>query len=189
MRPRKLAGAALQALGESPRDDQLMDVFPPDDAPRNERASMLDEMPGSGRVCIECGSDGGTREGCEAHEIACFHAPSRAVSEAVLRLRTAAAEHRAASRALRALVMAEIGRDRAELDPKPPARPDPPYRPEVPATSDPCPRCAEREAEVSAAGQKPTRGAHKRQRASADQQAFAFAKEAPLAARAPGTRG
>lgn len=169
MRPRKLNGAALRG---PPRED-IMDVFPADDVPMNEVSPPPDEppeLPGSGRVCIACGGEGGGREGCEHAEVARLEAPSRAVMEAVARLQQAAAEHRAAVRAVRSLVMSEVARGRAELEVKPP-----PPRAEA-TTAVVCPRCAEQEAESSGTGHRAS-GARRRHRAAIAQETFVFARE------------
>jgi hypothetical protein len=179
MRPRKLNGAALAT--QAPRDEHLTDVFPVDDVPVNENeiAPPSDEALVGGRVCrvcIECGGDGRGREGCEHAETATLHAPSRAMAEAVARLQRAAAEHRAAARAVRALVTTEVARGRAELEAKPPARPEHPPETDEPAATGSCPRCAEREAEPNAAGSRAP-GGRRRQRAAVAQEAFSFARE------------
>jgi hypothetical protein len=97
----------------------------------------------------------------------------------VARLRLAAAEHRAASRALRALVTSELSRDRAELTTK---RPAPAPAPTIAEAEEvPCPRCAEREAEGSAAVVTAVRASRKRGRAPVDQQTLPFTKR-PAAA-------
>jgi hypothetical protein len=101
-------------------------------------------------------------------------APSRAAGEMIARLRLAAAEHRAASRALRALVTSELSRDRAELTTKKPVVA--PAKPPTEAEQVPCPRCAEREAEGTATVIASVRASRKRGRAPVDQQTLPFTK-------------
>jgi hypothetical protein len=108
MASRKLAAVAFE---EPPRDD-VADYIRGDDLPQETPISLE-------RACLWCGGDGGVNEGCEHREIARFAGASRAVEEAVLRLRQAASEHRAAARALRTLALAEVARDRAELETRP----------------------------------------------------------------------
>jgi hypothetical protein len=152
----------------SARDNDLDGAFPlDDDLPPDEGEAL-------GRVCLACGGDGHAHDGCAHGEIARLTAPSRAVEEAVVRLRRAAAEHRAAARALRVLVLTEVARERAELEtsaPEAPAEPLP--EPEVAAPL-PCARCAERDAEAAAPAGGAPRAARKRARAAEGQQAFTF---------------
>ncbi len=61
--------------------------------------------------------------------------PSRAVRDAVARLRRVAAEHRAAARALRALALAEVARGNGELEAIPL------HDEGSDAGPEPCPRC------------------------------------------------
>ncbi len=163
------------ALEEPPRDD-FGDVFPLDDA-APEPPDPGEGPRGKRRACVDCGGSGGGRDGCEHREIAHFEAPTRAVEEAIARLRRAAAEHRAASRALRALVMTEVARGRAELETAPAATPDPlppALPPPLPSPPEPCPRCAEQAAEAEAVPGAALRVARRRPRAVAGQQAFVF---------------
>ncbi len=105
------------ALAPPPSRDEIEDAFPSDDAVVIEIASIAEETTRPNeRICLGCGSDGSRHEGCSHAEVARLHEPSRAAGELVARLRRAAAEHRAASRALRALVTSELGRGRAELE-------------------------------------------------------------------------
>jgi hypothetical protein len=188
------------ALAPLPSRDEVEDAFPSDDAAVIEIASFAEETTRPNeRICLGCGSDGSRHEGCSHAEVARLHEPSRAAGEMVARLRRAAAEHRAASRALRALVTSELGRGRADLETTstttpieieieaeaeaeapPPAIEAPAPAPEAPL---PCPRCAEREAESAgvAVVANPPRAARKRGRAAIDQQSFPFLKD-PAAA-------
>ena len=160
------------ALAEASSRDEIADAFPPDDAVVLESASFVEETRANERICLGCGGDGSRHEGCDHAEIARLHEPSRAAGEMVARLRRAAAEHRAASRALRALVTSELGRGRAELETtaiptEAEAAPadleeEPSPAPEAAAVV-PCPRCAEREGEGEVAS--PPRAARKRARA------------------------
>ncbi len=142
MRPRKAFGFPKNKLPER-EQDELFDEFPFDEHPENEvgflaeEASALD-WAGLDRVCLDCGEKGRGNEGCAHREVARLTEASRSVGEAVARLRRAAAEHRAASRALRALVMAEVGRDRAEIEMKP-----------EPAANGACARCEEQERDAA----------------------------------------
>ncbi len=171
-RPRKLS------LAPPPSRDEIGDAFPPDDAVVLEMAAFTEESRANPRICLACGGDGSRHDGCAHGEIARFYEPSRAASEMIARLRHAAAEHRAASRALRALVTAELGRGRAELE----TTPVPPVTLSRPTASPPCPRCSEREAEMVAAVLNAPRPARKRGRAAVDQQSLPFAKEPEPAA-------
>ena len=158
MRPRK---AAIAPSHEeiSPRDDTV-DLVPLDDA----RSDEGDAEP-CGRICIACGGEGSGHEGCAHGEIAELTAPSRAAREAVARLRHAAAEHRAATRALRVLVLSEMARGQAELHLHTQAAPALPLA--EPAA---CPRCALRDAEASA-----PRPARRKARSGQEQQSLRFA--------------
>ncbi len=187
------------ALAPLPSRDEIEDAFPSDDAVVIEIASVAEETTRPNeRICLGCGGDGSRHEGCSHAEVARLHEPSRAAGEMVARLRRAAAEHRAASRALRALVTSELGRGRAELETTATTTPvdleaeAPPAAIEAPlatieAAVVPCPRCAEREAEsagaVAGAGVvvSPPRAARKRGRAAIDQQTFPFLKDAVAA--------
>ena len=181
------------ALAEASSRDEIADAFPPDDAVVIEIASFAEETRADERICLGCGGDGSRHEGCSHAEIARLHEPSRAAGEMVARLRRAAAEHRAASRALRALVTSELGRGRAELETTtipaeteteaeatPTATEAPAPAPEATAMV-PCPRCAEREVGGAGVVVSPPRAARKRGHAAIDQQSFPFLKE-PLAA-------
>jgi hypothetical protein len=101
------------ALAPVPSRDELTDAFPSDDAVVIEIASFAEETRANERICLWCGGDSSRHEGCDHAEVARLHEPSRAAGEMVARLKRAAAEHRAASRALRALVTSELGRGRA----------------------------------------------------------------------------
>src|SRR3954453_3281624 len=107
-RSRKLSAA--EALAR----DEAANAFPVDDAmvieiretaevAENDEKSRANEP-----ICLACGGDGSRPEGGDHLEVAPLHAPSRAAGEMVARLQRAAAEHRAASRALRALVTSEL---------------------------------------------------------------------------------
>lgn len=186
MRSRKAAAAVV--VEELPPAEEPIDAIPPDDTAEDEPSSAIREPLALDRICIDCGSSGGAHEGCAHRERARFHAPPRAALELVARLRRAAAEHRAAARALRALVTAEHARGRAEIeraDPvEPPqleAEPEPPSPPrlEVAAPEPPavCPRCAERtEGEPMEAGAPPRRPKRKG-RVVLEQQAFPFSSD------------
>lgn len=150
MRARKLA----VAFDETPPEEAAFSYADDgDDGPAPEP-----ELAPLDRVCIGCGGDGGVRDGCEHREIARDVAPSRTIHDALLRVRRAAAEHRAAVRALRVLVLAEVARGRGDLETKPEAVPEP------------CPRCLIRAAE-EANGPKPPR---RRGRGGEGQQALPF---------------
>jgi hypothetical protein len=162
------------ALAEASSRDEIADAFPSDDAVVIEIASFAEETRANERICLGCGGDGSRHEGCSHAEIARLHEPSRAAGEMVARLRRAAAEHRAASRALRALVTSELGRGRAELETTTipaeiEAEATPAVTEEEPAPAPetaaevPCPRCAEREGEGVVVS--PPRAARKRARA------------------------
>ncbi|MGK3991007.1 hypothetical protein WME99_48620, partial [Sorangium sp. So ce136] len=171
MRSRKAAAVVVEEL---PSNEDPVDAIPPDDTAADEAFSGDGGPHSLERICIDCGSSsgGGGHDGCAHRERARFHAPPRAALELVARLRRAAAEHRAAARALRALVTAEHARGRAELEraePEPPPEPEPPQpeapEPPAPAAAAPepvepspafCPRCAERtEGEPAEAGAPP----------------------------------
>ena len=80
MRARKLA----VAFDDAPPPDEVSEIYA-DEEPSGG------EEPGEpiGKVCIACGDASG--DGCEHREVARLDAPSRAVAEAVRRLRRAAA--------------------------------------------------------------------------------------------------
>lgn len=167
------------SLAEPSSRDEITDAFPPDDAVVIEMATFTEEPRANERFCLTCGGDGSRHEGCTHAEIARLQEPSRAAGEMIARLRRAAAEHRAASRALRALVTAELHRGRAEIEEAPPPAPFAASR--APA-SPPCPRCVEREAEMVAAVLAAPKAARKRGRAAVDQQALPFLSEPAPAA-------
>ncbi|WP_437601334.1 hypothetical protein WMF28_07090 [Sorangium sp. So ce590] len=190
MRSRKAAAVVVEEL--PPDDDEPVDAIPPDDTAADEAFSAAGGPPSLDRICIDCGSSGGAHDSCAHRERARFHAPPRAAIELVARLRRAAAEHRAAARALRALVTAEHARGRAELERAEPepvepsvpeAAPEPPAPPRPAAAPEPdgllsalCPRCAER---TEAAPAEPDVGAPPRRpkrkgRVPLEQQAFPF---------------
>ncbi len=170
------ARSRKNALAEASSRDEIADAFPSDDAVVIEIASFAEETRANERICLGCGGDGSRHEGCSHAEIARLHEPSRAAGEMVARLRRAAAEHRAASRALRALVTSELGRGRAELETttmpaEREAEATPAATEEEPAPAPeatamvPCPRCAEREGEGEGVVVSPPRAARKRARA------------------------
>ncbi|WP_437744909.1 hypothetical protein WMF39_07730 [Sorangium sp. So ce1504] len=190
MRHRK-AAAAVVVVEELPPAEEPIDAFPPDDTAADEPTSAIREPLALERICIDCGSSGGAHDGCAHRERARFHAPPRAALELVARLRRAAAEHRAAARALRALVTAEHARGRAEIEradpvepPQPEAAPEPPSpprleiaAPEPPAPPAVCPRCAEQtEGEPTESGAPPRRPKRKG-RVALEQQAFLFSSD------------
>ncbi|WP_437757792.1 hypothetical protein [Sorangium sp. So ce1389] len=195
MRSRKAAAAVV--VEELPPNEDPVDAIPPDDTAADETFSGDGGQPSLERICIDCGSTGGGgHDGCAHRERARFHAPPRAAIELVARLRRAAAEHRAAARALRALVTAEHARGRAELEraePEPPPEPEPP-QPEVPEPPAPpppaaaapepvepspavCPRCAERTEGEPAEAEAPPRRPKRRGRVVLEQQALPFASD------------
>lgn len=156
MASRKLAAVAFE---EPPPRDDVADYIRGDDLPQ--------EMPISlDRVCLWCGGDGRAHEGCQHREIARFAGHSRAVEEATLRLQQAASEHRAAARAMRALALAEVARDRAELETHPS---DPPTPVEPPVAAAP-----PEEAPPPAA-----RAKKRARRVEGQQQTFLFTAEPP----------
>ncbi|WP_437298485.1 hypothetical protein [Sorangium sp. So ce426] len=187
MRPRKAAAAVV--VEELPPAEEPIDAIPPDDTGADEPSSAVREP--LDLICIDCGSSGRGHDGCAHRERARFHAPPRAALELVARLRRAAAEHRAAARALRALVTAEHARGRAEIEradpvepPQPEAEPEPPSpprleiaAPEPPAPPAVCPRCAEQtEGEPTESGAPPRRPKRKG-RVALEQQAFLFSSD------------
>jgi hypothetical protein len=181
-RSRKLSAA--EALAR----DEVADTFPADDIgvievnPFNDIAEIAEsevakiaEIPRTNEpICLACGGDGSRHEGCDHTEVARLHEPSRAAGEIIDRLRRAATEHRAASRALRALVTSELSRDRAELTTKRPAAPPAPDLTDEAQV--PCPRCAEREAEGIPTGLTAARAVRKRGRGPTSQQSLPFSK-------------
>ncbi|WP_437591644.1 hypothetical protein [Sorangium sp. So ce1000] len=190
MRSRKAAVAVV--VEELPSAEEPIDAIPPDDAATDEPSSAVREPLALERICIDCGSSGGAHDGCAHRERARFHAPPRAALELVARLRRAAAEHRAAARALRALVTAEHARGRAEIeraDPVEPSQPEvapePPSPPrlEIPAPEPPapppavCPRCAERTEGEPTEAEAPPRRPKRKGRVALEQQALPFSND------------
>lgn len=147
-------------MDETPLEEAAFSYADDDAVPAPEpELSPLD------RLCIACGGDGASHDGCEHREIARDLTPSRSIAEALARVRRAAAEQRAAVRALRVLVLAEVARGRGDLDTKPEAVPEP------------CPRCLLRDAEEANAQKPPKR----RSRAGEGQQALPFERaSAPM---------
>ncbi len=148
MRARKLAAVIPDEM--PPLEEEGVDAWlgdddggrpgPPPNPPDRDLAEGA--IP---RLCLACAADD-----CHEHrEIVRLEAPSRAVHDAVARLRRAAAEQRAAARALRALVLTEVARGRGDLEAAP-----------VPVV-EPCPRCLIRDAEAAAAASGVTRPARK----------------------------
>ncbi|WP_437716370.1 hypothetical protein WMF45_08060 [Sorangium sp. So ce448] len=188
MRPRKAAAAVVEEL---PPVEEPIDAFPPDDTAADEPSSAVREPLALDLLCIDCGSSGRGHDGCAHRERARFHAPPRAAIELVARLRRAAAEHRAAARALRALVTAEHARGRAEIEradpvepPLPEAEPEPPSpprlelaAPEPPAPPAVCPRCAEQTEGEPAESGAPPRRPKRKGRVALEQQAFLFSSD------------
>jgi hypothetical protein len=147
MRARKLAAVVPY---DTPPPEEGIDAWlsgdddggPPLPSPDRDRSHEEGAIP---RLCLACAGDD-----CHEHrEIVRLEAPSRAVHDAVARLRAAAAEQRAAARALRALVLTEVARGRGDLEASP-----------VPVAT-PCPRCLIRDAEAAAAASGVTRPARK----------------------------
>jgi hypothetical protein len=163
MRARKLA-AVPSPLPDPPPPEDVADPWPSDD----DAAEEADAAPLHG-LCLACGA-----EGCREHgETARLEAPSRSLREAVDRLRRVAAEHRAAARALRVLVLMEAARGRGDLE----ALPPPPASGEersAAAVAEPCPRCALREAEEAATAGGATKPAGRRAKKESGQQALPF---------------
>ncbi|WP_437487848.1 hypothetical protein WME75_07625 [Sorangium sp. So ce1014] len=177
MRSRKAAAVVVEEL---PPDEDPVDAIPPDDTAAHEAFSAAGEPLSLDRICIDCGSGGGAHDSCAHRERARFHAPPRAALELVARLRRAAAEHRAAARALRALVTAEHARGRAELERAEPEPVEPSVPEAAPEPDEPlpalCPRCSERTEAAPAepdAGTPPRRPKRKG-RVPLEQQAFPF---------------
>ena len=167
MRPRRSAVAVAVALDEMAPTDDAMDAMPSDEVGEQDE----DDGEPLGRVCLACGGAGGGPEGCEHAEVAELSAPSRAVREAVARLKRAVAEHRAAARALRVLVLSEMARGRGDL------------RVALPPSREPlaCGRCAVRDAEVVAAaavaeagGPGAVRAARRKRKTETEQQSLPF---------------
>ncbi|WP_437769644.1 hypothetical protein WMF27_07265 [Sorangium sp. So ce281] len=187
MRSRKAAAAVVEEL---PPAEEPIDAIPPDDTAADEPSSAVREPLALDLICIDCGSSGRGHDGCAHRERARFHAPPRAALELVARLRRAAAEHRAAARALRALVTAEHARGRAEIEradpvePQPEAAPEPPSpprleiaAPEPPAPPAVCPRCAEQTEGEPAESGAPPRRPKRKGRVALEQQAFLFSSD------------
>jgi hypothetical protein len=157
MRARKLAAVELEDM---PPAEDIADIFL--DRPDADAPAPGDDGEGlTGRVCLACGGDAPSHE-CAHDEVARLEAPSRAVQEAVSRLRRAAAEHRAATRALRAQVLSEVARGRGDLETAPPVRPLP------------CPRCLLRDAEEAAAAAGTPVRVKRKGRGDVSQQALPF---------------
>ena len=112
MRARKPSAVVPEDL---PPPDDVAEAWPSEEAPEASFAAGPSEAGPIARLCVACGSD----DCHEHHETARLDAPSRAVHDAVSRLRRAALEHRAAARALRALVVAEVARGRGGSSPLP----------------------------------------------------------------------
>ncbi|AUX20826.1 hypothetical protein SOCEGT47_013000 [Sorangium cellulosum] len=182
MRPRK---AAARVIEELPPDEDTADAIPPDDAADGAMA-LAGEPLSTERLCLDCGSSSGAYDGCPHRERARLHAPPRGAAELVARLRRAAAEHRAAARALRALVMAEHARGRADLEteaeaadaPPPPEAAAPRPEPEAPPPQAACPRCGERAGGEPADAGAPPRRPRRKARVALEQQVFSFTRDA-----------
>jgi hypothetical protein len=152
MRARRLAAVALD---DAPPVEDAAGACPEDEAPAGDPPEDARPLP---RFCLACGA-----EDCrEHHEMARLDAPSRAVHDATLRLQRAAAEQRAAARALRMLVLSEVARDRGELETAPAPQPEP------------CPRCLIRDAEAAAAEGGAPKPAARRAKRGNGQQALPF---------------
>jgi hypothetical protein len=173
--------------------DEGSDAFPPDDsavieirevAEGGEAAEITQKSRANEPICLACGGSGSRHDGCDHAEVARLHEPSRAAGEIIDRLQKAAAEHRAASRALRALVTSELSRGRAELEtkPAPPATPSRLDASSAAATEIACPRCAERETDGGAALIPAVRANRKRGRAAVTQESLPFTRGPVLAA-------
>lgn len=167
-------------LAPASSEDEIGDTFPPDDAAGMEVADRIEsaEVASTSRkneaICLACGGDGSRHEGCDHAEVARLHEPSRAAGEMIARLRAAAAEHRAASRALRALVTSELSRDRADLTTKRPVAA--PVAALAEGSPAPCARCAEREADGAGAVIPLVRAGRKRGRPAVTQQSLPFGR-------------
>ena len=147
----------------------VIELREPGEVAENAAKSRVNEP-----FCLACGGDGSRYEGCDHAEVARLHEPSRAAVEMIDRLRRAAAEHRAASRALRALVTSELSRDRADLTTKRPV--EAPAPPIASGSEVPCPRCAEREEGGTEAVIPAVRAGRKRGRAPVTQQSLPFVR-------------
>ena len=195
MRTRKAVPVAFP----EPTLDEGGNPFPSDEPSAGDGAPFEEPL-SFDHVCLECG---GGHDGCEHLERVSFLLPSPVIRSKIERLRRAAAEHRAAMRALRALSISENARGRADLERAPPPREsEPPPWLEAPAPAPliesvkiepapalvesaapaPCPRCAEREAAAkSEATEAPTaapRRARKKPQATPVQHSFPFLNEA-----------
>lgn len=133
------------------------DFAPPDDVGDHHYSDDDDSIPSDDaedptpidRLCLTCGGDGTAHDGCPHAEIAHLTEPSRAIRDALTRLERAAAEHRAAARALRVQVLSEVARGRGDLETAPAPKPEP------------CPRCLIRDAEEAAANGGVVKGKRK----------------------------
>jgi hypothetical protein len=151
MRARKLAVAEP----EDPPSPDVADAWPADEEPALPRSADPGPL---AAFCLECAT-----EGCLEHgETVRLDAPSRAMHEAVARLRRAGAEQRAAARTLRLLVLSEVARGRGDLETRP--------APQV----EPCPRCLIRDAEAAAAADGVTRGTARKAKRESGQQTLPF---------------
>ena len=172
-------------LAQASSEDEIGDTFPSDDVvgmevpDRIESAEVAVAPRKNEPICLACGGDGSRHEGCDHAEVARLHEPSRAAGEMIARLRAAAAEHRAASRALRALVTSELSRDRADLTTKRPVAA--PVLALAEGSPAPCARCAERAGEGEGAVIPLVRAGRKRGRAAVTQQSLPFGR-GPVAA-------
>jgi hypothetical protein len=161
MRARTLAASAEAR----PLPDEGADGWPTAEEPATDRSVDAGPIPD---LCIECGA-----RGCRDHgEIARLEAPPVAVHDAVARLQRTAAEHRAAARALRALVLSEVARGRGDLETKLSTMGAPPGEP--PAQAEPCPRCALRDAEAAAAPAGGTKARARKAKGENGQQELPF---------------
>jgi hypothetical protein len=146
--------------------DPTFDVIPSDEPALHE--PDVGQAVVRGRVCLSCGTANGAHESCDHPEVARLDDPSRATRNAIARLRRAATEHRAAARAVHALVASEAARGRAEFEVVPVPAPEPA----------PCARCAER----AAAGGLPLRATpaspRRKSRDHPAQRCFSFATDA-----------
>jgi hypothetical protein len=189
MRARKAAVALRE-----PTPDDAGEPFPPDDSGSDE-PQVFEPALSFERVCLACG---GGHEGCEHPERVSFLLPSPVIRSRIERLRRAAAEHRAAERALRALAVSEQARGRADVELPAPRLLDepPPWEEAAPpapieasaAAAPPCPRCAEREhAPAGDASPMPVaaprKARKKAQAVASDQATFSFLAEAEGPAR------
>jgi hypothetical protein len=152
MRARKLAAVAPEDM---PPPDDVADLWPAEEEAAVDRAE--DTAP-IAHLCLDCGGDT-----CRDHgEVARLDAPSRALHDAVARLKRAVAEQRAAARALRVLVLTEVARGRGDLETAPAPK------------AEPCPRCMIRDAEQAAAAAGVTKASRRRAKGDEGQQALPF---------------